>query len=94
MSKGCFSSLAQPEPEAPGQVARTTVPRKARAAAHSRCGCCSAGVDESIKHAFLDDCEAHDETRAEFLPVGRVEKVYPPFWGNVDGREDPPAVGR
>ena len=50
------------------------VPRNVRTAAHSRCGCCSAGVDETIKHAVFD-CKAHDEIRAEFL--GRVENVYP-----------------
>ena len=29
------------------------VPRSVRAA-HSRCGCCSAGVDESIEHAWFE----------------------------------------
>ena len=60
------------------------VPRSARTAAHSRCGCCSAGVDESIEHALFE-CKTHDEIRAEFL--GRVEKVYPPFGGmSTDAR--------
>ena len=59
------------------------VPRSVRAA-HSRCGCCSAGVDESIEHALFE-CKTHDEIRAEFL--GRVEKVYPPFGGmSTDAR--------
>ena len=60
------------------------VPRSVRTAAHSRCGCCSAGVDESIEHALFE-CKTHDEIRAEFL--GRVEKVYPPFGGmSTDAR--------
>ena len=60
------------------------VPRNVRTAAHSRCGCCSAGVDESIEHALFE-CKTHDEIRAEFL--GRVEKVYPPFGGmSTDAR--------
>ena len=59
------------------------VPRSVRAA-HSRCGCCSAGVGESIEHALFE-CKTHDEIRAEFL--GRVEKVYPPFGGmSTDAR--------
>ena len=53
------------------------VPRSVRAA-HSRCGCCSAGAEETIKHAVFD-CKAHDEIRAEFL--GRVTEAYPPFGG-------------
>ena len=58
--------------------------RSVRTAAHSRCGCCSAGVDESIEHALFE-CKTHDEIRAEFL--GRVEKVYPPFGGmSTDAR--------
>lgn len=52
------------------------VPRNVRAAAHSRCGCCSAGVEETIKHAVFD-CKAHDDIRAEFLR--RVKEVHPPF---------------
>ena len=56
------------------------VPRNVRTAAHSRCGCCSAGVDETIKHAVFD-CKAHDEIRAEFL--GRVTEAYPPFGGTA-----------
>ena len=60
------------------------VPRSVRTAAHSRCGGCSAGVDESIEHALFE-CKTHDEIRDEFL--GRVEKVYPPFGGmSTDAR--------
>jgi len=60
------------------------VPRNVQTAAHSRCGCCSAGVDETIKHAVFD-CKAHDDIRAEFL--GRVKAVYPPFGGmSTDAR--------
>ena len=60
------------------------VPRNVRTAAHSRCGCCSAGAEETIKHAVFD-CKAHDGIRAEFL--GRVKEVHPPFGGmSTDAR--------
>ena len=50
----------------------------------SSCGCCSAGAEETIKHAVFD-CKTHDGIRAEFL--GRVKEVHPPFGGmSTDAR--------
>ena len=52
------------------------VPRGIRTAAHSRCCCCNAGVEETIKHALFE-CATHDAIRRDF--VGHVEQLHPEF---------------
>ena len=52
------------------------VPRGVRTPAHSRCGCCPAGVEETTRHALFE-CAAHADIRSEFFE--NVETVYPAF---------------
>ena len=52
------------------------IPRDRRRPADSHCRCCSAGVDETPKHALFV-CRCHAEIRGEFLE--RVEAVCPAF---------------
>ena len=54
------------------------VPRGIRTQDDSRCGCCSAGVDETIRHALFE-CSAHDKVRDEFLE--RATGAFPQFGG-------------
>ena len=58
-----------------GSLARL-VPRRDRTAAHSRCQCCSAGVDETVRHALFE-CGCHDDIRRDFYE--RVDDVHPAF---------------
>ena len=50
--------------------------RRDRRAAASRCECCNAGAEETIRHAMFE-CRAHDGIRTTF--VERAEEVYPEF---------------
>ena len=52
------------------------VPRHRRTAADSRCACCNAGVEETVRHALFD-CEAHDDIRAVFFE--RAAEAHPEF---------------
>ena len=52
------------------------IPRDVRNPTHSRCRCCSAGVEETTQHALFE-CVAHDEPRNEFLE--RAEAARPGF---------------
>ena len=58
------------------------VPRGIRTQDDSRCGCCSAGVDETIRHALFE-CSAHDKVRDEFLE--RATGAFPQFGGMSAG---------
>ena len=50
--------------------------RRDRRAAASRCECCNAGAEETIRHAMFE-CRAHDGVRTTFFE--RAEEVYPEF---------------
>ena len=52
------------------------VPRGIRTAAHSQCGCCNAGVEESIKHALFE-CGPHGAIRRDFIE--NVQQFHPEF---------------
>ena len=55
---------------------RNEVTDKFRTLAHSRCGCCSAGVEETIRHALFE-CKAHEDIRKDCF--GRMDDVCPDF---------------